>query len=91
MKKHIIFLVFFILLFSLVTLSAQLVSGLFLTSTYIPDLNEAWKSSEILPKEVEIYSVGRSVLFNLISVTLSAIVAYLIALKFKKVLGTKSE
>lgn len=91
MKKHIIFLVFFILLFSLVTLSAQVISGLFLTSTYTPDINEAWQSSETLREEVEIYSSGRSLSFNLISVTLSAIVAYLIALKFKKSLDNKAE
>ena len=84
MKKHLFFLVSFILLSSLFTLSVQVLSGIYLTSTYTPDIGEAWKASATLPREVEIFSRGSSFLFTLLSVTLSAIVAYFISHKFTK-------
>lgn len=84
MKKHIVFLVGFILLSSLLILSFQVLSGIFLTSTYTPDIDEAWKTSANLSQEVEIFSSGSSFLFTLITVSLSAIVAYFISHKFTK-------
>ena len=84
MKKHIVFLVGFILLSSLFTLLFQVLSGVFLTSTYTPDISEAWKASANLSQEVAIFSTGSSFLFTLLSVSLSAVVAYFISEKFTK-------
>lgn len=84
MRKHIVFLVGFILLSSLFILSIQVLSGIFLTSIYTPDIGDAWKESATLPQEIEVFSSGRSFLFTILSVTLSAIVAYFISDKFTK-------
>lgn len=84
MKKHLVFLVGFILTFLVATLSFQVLSGMFLTSTYTPDISEAWKASASLPQEVEIFSSGSSFLFTLLTVTLSAIIAYFSSQKFTK-------
>lgn len=84
MKKHIVFLVGFILLSSLFILLVQVFSGIFLTAIYTPDIGEAWKASATLPREVEFFSSGPSFLFTILSITLSAIVAYFISHKFTK-------
>lgn len=84
MKKYLMFILSFMLLFSLVTLSIQLLSGIILTSTYTPDVSEAWNASAILPQEIEIISSGSPFLFRLLSVFLSATVAYFISQKFTK-------
>jgi len=78
MKKYIIFLVNFILLFSL----TQILSGMLLTATYTPDISEAWKMSTNLPQEVVF--VKSSTIPILIITVLSASLAYLIPNLMKK-------
>lgn len=84
MKKHVVFLSIFLLLFSLTILLVQTLTGVFLTSTYTPDIDEAWKASATLHREIEIFASSSSVWFILLSVTLSAIIAYFISQKVTK-------
>lgn len=78
MKKYIIFAIRFILLFSLF----QVLSGLFLTLTYAPDITDAWDSSTKLPQEV---TFGKTFsLHTLIFAVFSATIAYFIPKKFIK-------
>lgn len=84
MKKHITFLVGFILLSSLFLFLIQMLSGVYLTSTYTPNINEAWKASANLSQEVEILSSAGSFLFTLLAISLAAVVAYFVSHKFIK-------
>ena len=49
MKKFSFFLISFIILFSLLTFSAEVLSGVFLTLAYTPDIDEAWNMSAVIP------------------------------------------
>ena len=84
MKKHIIFTVSFILLFSILVLSFELLSGIFLTSTYVPDLNEAWKTSAGLSQEVAIFRSSSPFLPTLLIALLTGTIAYFISHKFPR-------
>lgn len=86
MKKFTVFAVGFVLLFTLLGFSAQLLSGIFLTFSYVPDVSEAWDASTNLPQEVEIFSSSSSIPFilTLLIALLSATVAYFTAQKFPR-------
>ena len=84
MKKFIVFIVSFILLFFLLVFSADFLSGVFLTSSYIPNVNEAWNSSEALPKQVELFSVSSPFSLNFLLALLAASAAYFISQRFPK-------
>jgi len=84
MKKFIIFVSSFILLFSLLIFSANLLSGIFLTSDYVPNVNEAWNSSATLPQKIEMFSVNIPFSLHLLIALLSATAAYFISQKFAK-------
>lgn len=84
MKKYIVFAVSFILLFSLFILSAQVLSGMFLTPTYVPDINEAWNASAVLPQQTEIFSSSNPFSLTLLLALLSSTFAYFISQKFPK-------
>ncbi|BDG47434.1 MULTISPECIES: hypothetical protein [Parageobacillus] len=72
MKKYMIFLVSFVLLFSL----TQMLSGILLTATYNPDLSETRNISANLPQEV-VFGESSAVP-TLILAVLSATIAYFI-------------
>lgn len=84
MKNYIIFAVSFILLFSILALSLELLSGIFLTSTYVPDLNEAWKTSVGLSQKIGIFRSSRPFLPTLLIALLAGTIAYLISRKFPR-------
>ncbi|KMY31849.1 hypothetical protein ACZ11_06575 [Lysinibacillus xylanilyticus] len=77
MKKYIIFAISFILLFSIF----QVLSGMFLTLMYTPNVEEAWNMSGSLSKEVVITSSYSSFLPTLLIAFLSATIAYFIPKK----------
>lgn len=77
-KKFIVFLVSFIFLFIL----TQVISGMFLTAAYSPDINEAWRTSDNLPQEVVL--VGDPHFSTLIFAVLSATIAYFMANTIKR-------
>lgn len=77
MKKYIIFAVSFLVLF----VAFQVLAGMFLTVTYTPDVNEAWKMSSSLPQETIIAATHNPFLFSLIIAFLSASIAYFIPKK----------
>jgi quinol-cytochrome oxidoreductase complex cytochrome b subunit len=72
MKKHIIFAISFILLFS----SFQVLSGIILTLTYTPDIAEAWNMSGNLPQEIVIKGSHNPFLLTLFLAFISATIAY---------------
>jgi len=74
MKKYVIFAISFILLFTLF----QYLSGLFLTFTYTPNIEDAWNSSVNLSQEVVLKGNQRTLLLPLIIAFLSATIAYFI-------------
>lgn len=84
MKKFIVFAVGFVLLFSLLVFSAELLSGIFLASRYVPNVSEAWNASASLPQEVEMFSSSSSLSLTLLIALLSATVAYFTAQKFPR-------
>lgn len=84
MKKYLIFAVSFILLFSILVFSAQMLSGIFLTSAYAPDIEGAWNASAALPQKAEIIAGGSPFLLTLLLALLSASVAYFVSRKFAK-------
>ena len=84
MKKFIVFIVSFILLFFLLVFSADFLSGVFLTSSYVPNVNEAWNSSATLPEQVELYSVSSPFPLNLLLALLAATAAYFLSQRFPK-------
>lgn len=77
MKKIIVFTVSFVFLFSLLVFSAELLSGLFHTSRYTPDVSAAWNASTSLPQKVEMFGSGSPFSLTLLIALLSAIIAYL--------------
>ena len=77
LKKYIIFAISFILLFSIF----QVLSGMFLTLMYTPNVEEAWNMSGSLSKEVVITSSYSSFLPTLLIAFLSATIAYFIPKK----------
>ncbi|MEV9639588.1 hypothetical protein ABZ756_02675 [Mammaliicoccus sciuri] len=84
MKKFFVFTIGFVFLFSLLVFSTELLSGIFLTSRYVPDVSKAWNASASLPQEVEIFSSSSSFSLTLLFALLSATVAYFIAQKFPR-------
>lgn len=79
MKKYIIFSISFIGVFTLL----QVVSGLFLTLTYTPDMTGTLSMGTILSQETLIVG-SDSVLPALLIAFLSASIAYFIPKKFTK-------
>jgi len=77
MKKYNIFAISFILLFLLF----QVLSGMLLTFTYTPDVDDAWNMSANLSQEVIIKSSQSSFLLLLFIAFLSATIAYFISKK----------
>lgn len=81
MKKYIIFAISFILLFSLF----QVLSGIFLTVAYTPDIEEAWNMSANSSEQVAMKgSSNSSFVYTLFIAFLSATIAYFIPKKFTK-------
>ncbi|MFD2629473.1 hypothetical protein [Oceanobacillus kapialis] len=80
MKKYLLFLFSFILLFLLF----QVVTGLILTFAYTPDIEGAWNRSAILPKETSIVTDQVSFLVPLVPAFLAASIAYFIPKLFLK-------
>ncbi|MBP1970165.1 ABC-type Fe3+ transport system permease subunit [Virgibacillus natechei] len=81
MKSYIIFAISFVLLFSLF----QVLSGIILTITYTPDIEEVWNMSANLPDEVVMQgSSSSSFFYTLFIAFLSATIAYFIPKKFTK-------
>lgn len=79
MKKYITFAVSFILLFTLF----QVLSGILLTLTYTPNMEEAWNMNAILTHETIIKSSHNPILLTFITAFLSASIAYFISEKIK--------
>ncbi|HLR68231.1 hypothetical protein [Virgibacillus alimentarius] len=77
MKRYFIFAISFILLFLLF----QVLSGMLLTFTYTPDVDDAWNMSANLSQEVIIKSSQSSFLLLLFIAFLSATIAYFISKK----------
>lgn len=75
MRKYVVFTISFILLFSLLLFSAELLSGMFLTARYVPNISDAWATTGHLSQEVSMFSSGLFILTLCIAV-LSAISAY---------------
>ncbi|KKE80114.1 hypothetical protein NSA56_18300 [Oceanobacillus caeni] len=78
MKKYIIFVVSFLLVFSLI----QVLSGILLTYTYTPDMMEAWNLSPNLTQEVVIKGSHPSLLLTLLIGLISVTIAYFISKKY---------
>lgn len=72
MKRFILFLGSFLLLFVVF----QQLSGVVLTSLYLPDIEEAWEMSAGLPSEVTM--VGSSSVPTIIGAVLAATIAYFV-------------
>ncbi len=81
MKKHVLFIGCFVLLFVLINVGAQVLSGVFFTAQYTPSIGEAWTESSTLTQEIPFYTAGNTVLFTVASVSISAIIAYVISIK----------
>lgn len=84
MKKFMVFAVSFELLFSLLVFLAELLSGIFLTSNYVPSMSEAWHASASLPQEIKMSSSSSPFLLTLLIALLSATVAYFTAQKYPR-------
>ena len=80
MKRFLIFAVSFIILF----LILQVFAGMFLTYTYTPDVEEAWKSSANLSQEVIIKSSNSPFIITFCIAFLSASIAYFLPSRFIK-------
>lgn len=80
MKKYIIFTISFVVLFSLF----EVVSGMFLTFFYTPNVEAVWELSAQLPQEVVLNASGRPFLLTLLFALLSATIAYFILKGFFK-------
>jgi len=78
-KDFIIFLGSFIVLFALF----QMVSGLFLTFIYQPDVEEAWNMSANLTSETTL--VGSTTTPTIIIAALAAVFAYFVPKAFRKI------
>lgn len=79
MKKFIIFIGSFIVLLTVF----QIATGLFLTATYQPGVEEAWNKSAGLSSEVTM--IGSSAAPSIIIAILAAAVAYLIPEGLRKI------
>ncbi len=84
MKKFIIFAISFMFFYTLLFFSSELLSGIFLTSKYVPDMSEAWGSSTVLPQKIEMFSNSSLFSISLLIALLSASVAYLTAQKYSQ-------
>ena len=91
MKKYLIFIVSFILFFSLFFMSAEILFGMFLTATYTPDINEAWNQSATLPGQVDMISSSNPFFFTLLLAFLAGTIAYFIYEKFSKRVQNKED
>ncbi|WP_033826835.1 hypothetical protein [Bacillus andreraoultii] len=78
MKKFIVFIFSFVLLF----FTLQLLSGLFLTLTYVPDIGESWESVTYLTQNIVIES-GNSFLTTLLFASIALIIAVYISSRQK--------
>ncbi|GGK05620.1 hypothetical protein GCM10007063_30050 [Lentibacillus kapialis] len=85
MKKYIIFIISFAVLFSVFEFLFQIISGYLMTSFYMPDITSAWNQSENLPSNVVIK--GSSYLASLLFALLAAIFAYITSKIFIKNYG----
>ncbi|MEN1968366.1 hypothetical protein WMZ97_09865 [Lentibacillus sp. N15] len=79
MKKYMIFAISFIVLFSVF----QVLSGMFLTSLYTPDIEDAWNMSDNLSQVVVMK--GSSFFPALLVPFLSATIAYFITERLAKI------
>ena len=77
MKKYLVFIVSFIIMYTVF----QILSGMFLTWIYTPDMGSAWFMSANLSQETVITG-SNSLGLSLLTAVLSASVAYFILLKF---------
>ncbi len=91
MKKYMVFVVSFLLLFSLFIVSAEVLSGMYLTSAYTPDIKEAWNANAALPQQTVILSTNSSFLLTLVPALLSATIAYFLSQTFSKRTHNKVE
>lgn len=66
------------------TFTAEILSGLFLTASYAPDISEIWYASANLLQEVEFVSAQNLFLFTLFIALLSATLAYIVFQKFPR-------
>lgn len=80
MKKYIIFALSFILLFSFF----QVISGMFLTMMYTPNIEKAWELTTSLSQEVVITRNYSDYWLNFLIAFVSASIAYIILNKFSK-------
>jgi len=79
-KKYIIFALSFILLFSFF----QVISGMFLTMMYTPNIEKAWELTTSLSQEVVITRNYSDYWLNFLIAFVSASIAYIILNKFSK-------
>ncbi|MGP4071069.1 hypothetical protein ACTWQB_00770 [Piscibacillus sp. B03] len=77
MKSFFVFAISFLLLFLII----QVISGMFLTLTYAPDISEAWEASAALSNETVINRGYDHSLLTLLIAFISASLAYLISYK----------
>lgn len=84
MKKFIVFAAGFTIIFSLLFLTAEFLSGMILTAMYVPDLRGAWEASAGLPQEVALAGTGNSFFLTLFIALLAAAAAYAAAQKFPR-------
>lgn len=74
LKKYFLFAISFLIMFSIL----QILSGVLLTATYIPDTTTLWNQSAQLTDEVVIYGTFNPFLITLLTAFLSATIAYFI-------------
>jgi len=84
MKKYIVFTISFMLLFSLLVVSAEILSGVFLTSMHTPDVIEAWNESATLHQQTKIISSSSPFPLILLFALLSVTIAYFISKRYAK-------
>lgn len=84
MKKYLVFIISFLLLFSLIFFAAQLFSGMFLISTHTSDMNAAWNESAGLTQQITLSASGSPFWLVFLTALLSANIAYFISQKLPR-------
>lgn len=84
MKRYLILIFSFALMFSLTTLVVQILSGMYITATFTPDITAAWSAVSDSSERIEVISSEGQFLLTLLSATLSAVVAYAITQRLVK-------
>ncbi|HLQ95933.1 MAG TPA: hypothetical protein VK108_06070 [Pseudogracilibacillus sp.] len=81
MKKYLIFIGSFIVLFFTVTMAMEWLSGFLLTSSFAPDMNKTWHMGRHAPGERNIGFNGTFLNYPFWSALISAILSFWLANK----------